>query len=108
MTDHVSNKLEIIKKVVIFIIGGLVLPLGVSLVLYDYFGNYLNQLSEAQIKEMAANPFYEISRTSFNIYLITYILFGQLPEKIKKAKAFQKGIYFLLFYLFCFVIAIWI
>lgn len=100
--------LRIIKKVTIFIIGSLVVSLGISVFLYEYLGNYLNQLSEAQIKEMAANPFSEITRTSFNIYLIAYILFGQLPDKIKKASAFPRCIYFLLFYLFCYIVSIWI
>lgn len=42
----------------IFIVGRLILSLGTSVILYEYLGNYLNQLSEMQIKEMAANPFY--------------------------------------------------
>ena len=99
---------KIIRKVAVFIIGSLILSLGISFLLYEPLGNYLNQLSENEIKAMAANPFYEITRTSFNIYLITYILFSQLPNKIKKAKWMLKGIYFTLFYLFCYVIHIWI
>lgn len=38
-------------------------------------------------------PAYEISRTSFKIYLITYILFGQFPDKIKEANAFPGRIF---------------
>ena len=99
---------SVIKKVVVFIFGSLILSLGISFLLYEPLGNFLNQLSETQIREMISNPFYEITRTSFNIYLITYILFSQLPNKIKKAKWMLKGIYFTLFYLFCYVIHIWI
>lgn len=103
-----SNKFKVLKKVFIFIFWSLILSTGISVFLYKYLGNYLNQLSEEQIKEMATNPFYEISRTSFNVYVITYILFSQLPEKVKKAKTLLRGVYFFLFYLFCYIIIIWI
>lgn len=103
-----KSKLRMIKKVIIFMIGGLILSLGISVILYEPLGAFLNQLSEAEIKEFTANPFYEISRSSFNIYIITYILFNQLPEKIKKANLIIKGIYFLIFYLFCYLVYLWI
>lgn len=92
----------------IFILGNLTLFLGISILLYDPLGDFLNSLSEQEIQKLTQNPFYEISRTSFNIYLITYILFAQLPEKSRNAKFLMRGIYFLFFYLFCYLIYFWI
>lgn len=86
----------------IFILGSLTLSLGISILLYDPLGDFLNSLSEQEIQKLIQNPFYEISRTSFNIYLITYILFAQLPEKSRNAKFLMRGIYFLFFYLIYF------
>lgn len=103
-----KKHIRIIKKVSVFIIGSIVLSLGTALILYEPFGDYLNQLSEEEIKNYASNPFYEISRSSFNIYLITYILFNQLPDKIKKAKYLLRGLYYILFYLFCYAVYLWI
>lgn len=58
----------------IFILGNLTLSLGISILLYDPLGDFLNSLSEQEIQKLTQNPFYEISRTSFNIYLIIYCL----------------------------------
>lgn len=105
--DWQENKTKL-KKVSIFIFGSILLSLGTAVIMYEPLGNFLNQLSEEEIKKYASNPFYEISRSSFNIYLIAYILFTQLPEKIRKAKFVLRGIYFTLFYLFCYVVYLWI
>ena len=107
-SKHNENKYAIGKKITIFIVGSLILSLGISVLLYEPLGNFLNRLSEDEIRDFAANPFYEITRTSFNIYVIAYILFTTLPEKIKKAKLMLKGIYFIFFYLLCYIIYIWI
>ena len=97
-----------VKKVSVFIFGGIILSLGTSVILYEPLGNYLNQLSENELEQLKANPFDEITEASFKIFLIAYLLFNQLPEKIKRAHWLTRVIYFLLFYLFCYMIYLWI
>lgn len=97
-----------IKKVIIFILGSLFLSSGLAILLYETVGDYLNRLSEEEIKAAVANPFYEINRTLFNIYVIAYILFSQLPEKIRKSKWYLRGLYFTIFYVFCILVYLWI
>ncbi len=103
-----AKHLRIIKKTIVFFICGIILSVGISIILYEPLGNFLNSLSEQQIHKLATNTFSEISRTSFNVYLIAYILFGQLPQKIRKSRWYLRGIYFTIFYLFCYIISIWI
>ena len=95
-------------KVILFIFYGLVISFAVSFALHEYLETFLKQLSHREIEEMISNPFYEISRTSFNIYIIAYVLFGQLPAAITNQKWFRRGLYFLLFYIFCFAVYLWI
>lgn len=92
----------------VFILGSLILSLSVSVILYEPLGSFLSRLSENEIKQLTAHPFEEITESSFKIYLIAYLLFNQLPEKIKKAQWMGRAIYFLFFYLFCYLIYLWI
>ena len=105
---QMTTGLKMIKKVSVFILGSLILSLSTSILLSDVLGSFLNQLSETEMKKLITNPFYEISQTSFKIYFIAYILFSQLPDKVKKAKFILRGIYFVIFYLFCFLVYLWI
>lgn len=99
---------RLIINVVIFFVGNLVLSSAIAIVLYEFLGDMLDQLSREEMEELIKNPFGEIARSASKLYVITYILFNYLPQKIRKSQYWLRGIYFTLFYLFCVLIYLWI
>lgn len=99
---------RLIKNVVIFCVGNLVLSSAVAIVLYEFLGDVLEQVSREELEEVLKHPFGEIARSASRLYIITYILFNYLPQKIRKSPYWLRGIYFTLFYLFCILIYLWI
>lgn len=95
---------RMIKKVIVFILGSWLLAGATALVLYHYFGGAISQLNENDCRQLAQNPFENIMRTCANLYILTYILFTQLPEKIRKAQVALRAVYFSLFYFLCLLI----
>lgn len=46
--------------------------------------------------------------SALKMYVVVYVLFYTLPDKIQNAKFWLRGIYFLLFYVFCCLTYFWI
>lgn len=106
--DIIKRHLNLIKKAIVFILGSIILGGGTGVVLYYFFGDALNKLTELQIRELAKAPFSEIMASAFRLYVVAYVIFSLLPPKIKQAKFVLKSTYFALLYWLCWLICLWI
>ena len=68
----------------------------------------MQNVSEEEMKSFLENIDTEIFSSLMKLYIISYILFRFLPDKIRKSHWYFRIIYFLLFYLLNITIYLWI
>ena len=89
------------QKVFNFIIGGAILSGVLGYLISFGINDVIQSLDKAEFERMIASPFKASLFSAFKLYIVTYILFGTLPENIKNASFFLRALYFTLFYIFC-------
>ncbi len=94
----------LIQRALVFILGfGIIGQGGGSLLTY-LFGDWVKSISVDDIKAYLSDPERIFTHSSCSVYLIAYVLFYTLPDKVKKANLWFRAIYFVLFYLFCILV----
>lgn len=68
----------------------------------------MQNVSEEEMKSFLKNIDKEILSSLMKLYVISYILFRFLPDKIRESQWYFRIIYFLLFYFFNITIYLWI
>lgn len=94
----------LVQRALVFILGLWIVGLGAGAILYFLLGDILVTMTPEEINALKEHPFVELSFMTTKIYIIAYVLFYTLPDKIKKANLWLRTIYFVLFYLFCILV----
>lgn len=105
--DFVKRHLSYIKKAIVFILGAWGFGLGSAMFMYWIAEKYPESLKCEEIP-LGHELFVDFSSSFFKLFIVVYILFTRLPEKVRKAQFLLRFLYFLLFYLFCCLIYFWI
>lgn len=96
------------KNILIFFIGGILIHFLTGIIMSTSLPEILREISEEELKKYLANIDKEIFYSLIKIYLISYILFYFLPPKINKNKWYIRSLFFVIFYVFCILIYLWI
>lgn len=96
------------KKVGTVLLGFVFVHFLTILIMQTPLVEILHEIGEAEMKGFFDHIDREIFSSLIRLYIISYILFYFLPDKIRKSKWYLRMIYFLLFYLFCILVYLWI
>ncbi len=105
--EFIKRHLNYIKKAVIFILGSWVFCMVSAMLAYWFAEKYPETLECKQI-ELGPDAFIELVKSFSKLFLVTYVLFACLPDKVRKAKWWARVVYFTLFYVFCCLVYLWI
>lgn len=103
-----KQNLPLIKRTIVFLLGSWIFAYGTASVITVFWLEPFTNISMESIRSYFQDPFPSIFASALKMYVIVYILFYTLPEKVRNAKLWLRGIYFLLFYVFCFLTYFWI
>ena len=106
--DKLKQYFPLIKRTFIFLLGSWIFAYGIASVVTIFWLESLQNISIESIRSYFQDPFPNIFVSALKMYVIVYILFYTLPDKIQNAKIWLRGIYFLLFYIFCCLTYFWI
>lgn len=81
---------------------------GTASVVTIFWLESFQNISVEGIRSYFQDPFPSIFVSALKMYVVVYVLFYTLPDKIQNAKFWLRGIYFLLFYVFCCLTYFWI
>lgn len=96
------------KEIFFFFLGVLFVHILSSMIISSPLSEILHEITEAEIRDFIANIDKEIFSSLIKIYVISFILFYFLPPKINKSKWYLRSLFFVIFYLFCILIYLWI
>lgn len=106
--NTLKQQLPFIKKAFVFLLGSWIFAYGTASVVTIFWLESFQNISVEGIRSYFQDPFPSIFVSALKMYVIVYILFYTLPDKIQNAKFWLRGIYFLLFYVFCCLTYFWI
>lgn len=97
-----------IKRIIFFFIGVIFVHFITGMIMSTSFPEIMESIVEKEAQNFIKNLEKEVFSALIKLYLISYLLFGLLPDKIKKSKWYWRGISFIVFYLLCVLIYLWI
>ena len=106
--NTLKQQLPFIKKAFVFLLGSWIFAYGSASVVTIFWLESFQNISVEGIRSYFQDPFPSIFVSALKMYVVVYVLFYTLPDKIQNAKFWLRGIYFLLFYVFCCLTYFWI
>lgn len=103
-----KNNLQSGKNIIIFFVGVVFVRLLTQLVMSTNFPEMIKKITQEEIQDFVTNLDGEIFSVLIKIYIISFILFALLPDKIRKSSWYLRVIYFVIFYFFCILVYLWI
>lgn len=74
----------------------------------SFWADVLKSMTQKDIDELVNNLDRYFFSTLLYLYIISFLLFSVLPEKIRRSRWWLRGIYFVLFYFLNILIYMWI
>ena len=106
--NTLKQQLPFIKKAFVFLLGSWIFAYGTASVVTIFWLESFQNISVEGIRSYFQDPFPSIFVSALKMYVVVYILFYTLPDKIQNAIVCLPGFYFLLFYVFCCLTYFWI
>lgn len=106
--DKLKQYFPLMRRTFIFLLGSWIFAYGTASVITIFWLESFQNISIEGIRSYFQDPFPNIFVSALKMYVIVYILFYTLPDKIQNAKIWLRGIYFLLFYILCCLTYFWI
>lgn len=106
--NKLKNYLPFLQKAVVFVLGSWIFAYGTASVITIFWLESFTNISVEEIRRYFQDPFPSIFMSALKMYILVYILFYTLPDKIKNAKIWLRAIYFMGFYIFCCLAYFWI
>lgn len=89
------------RKILFFVLGAIILSGSMGGLISLGINDFIREMDEKQIERMLRYPLEASLFSAFKLYIVAYILFNALPQKVKQAPLFRRAFYFTLFYVFC-------
>lgn len=103
-----QKHLHIVNKIFLFFLGIVFVHFLASIVATFFLPEILQVLTEEVIRSYFAHLDKEILYSLIRIYIISFVLFVFLPKKITHSPRYLRGLYFILFYMFCIFVYLWV
>ena len=108
MTVNWQKYFHLGKNILVFFLGIVCIHILTQIIMSTSFPDLIKKISEEEIQDFITNLDKEIFSILTKIYIICCILFSRLPEKIRKSKWYLRGLYFIIFYILCVLVYLWI
>lgn len=96
------------KNIFLFFLGVIFVHILTAIIMSTPFPEMIKEMGEEGMKDFISNIGKEVFSSLIKIYIISFILFYFLTNRIKRSRWYLRGIYFIAFYAFCILVYLWI